>query len=118
MNKRFNLVHTGGPYSDTTSSYSVEVLENANLNDVIAQIVNEHEWGTITIWTCDPKLKECKYLTDEEKSTSIKISYSNRNIEFKNGYDIYLAMDKTVPQLDSHFAKGSYGNMNFTFYMS
>ena len=117
MNKYFNLKHTGGPYQDATSSYSVEVAKDANINDVVTQILNENEYGTIVIWVHDPKLKDCPYLADNEKFTQIKISYNNRNVEFKKGYDLYNTINKIVPQTNKHYAKGGYGNMDFTFFL-
>lgn len=91
--KKFELIHTGGPYGDETSTYDGHLNMPLTVNDFVITVLNNYkdEWGIITI---GPHLAHIEYRYGQITDTSHNIDkYLNKKIKSFNARGGWTLMD-------------------------
>ena len=72
MNEKFSLIHTGGPYGDTISTYDGHPTEPLTVREFIDAVFKQYpnEWGNIKIW---PTNHHIEYSRSEITQASVHL---------------------------------------------
>ena len=95
MNKKFSLIHTGGPYGDECSTYDGYIKTPMTVEDFIEEVLNNHsdEWGTIYLAPHDV----IEYSHGEIKSMPKNfLDYKNKEIESFFAHGGWSLMDYSL----------------------
>ena len=103
----FTFIHKGGPYSDCTSTYDIELDREYTISEFIQTVLTElpTEWGRITLYCESPELKYPHYAY---------VGYPYCEYEFGNVVCNSSLSNYSDVKVENVSAFGGWSNMNYS----